>query len=409
MKKTNLILLTLTALILAVTIQSCKNDLVEKAEPDQSNTNLSTNQGITELTAQEAVVSILPETDKIEKQRKDNALATRSGCYSVTKLVDGRYQFSVTNSEIKYWIFYNRATRAQYIFSSPVSSPRLSLITITFGGTATQVYDVTPCTDRTYYASCNCYTYSSNCADVFTYNPDPAISGNYRIRNNNSGKYVAVTSGASDNGARIIQYDNIGQLDAEWDFIPEEDGTFRIRNVNSGRFLGILRGSLSNGVNSTQWQDDNQEDIYWRLIKLEPNNYKIQNAKSNLYLTVFNGSRENFATVGQWNDIGQSELKWRLELASPFETKELRSFSAFTDCGFIGIRIDIYEGHYPILPSEVPNNDISAIRSNNLKITLYDNTNFKGDCLVLPYGISMSCLPNNGFNNRTSSLIAARR
>ena len=91
-----------------------------------------------------------------------------------------------------------------------------------------------------------------------------------------------------------------------------------------------------------------------------------------------------------------------------FETKELRSFTVYQNCGYSGA-INVGEGHYATLPNYVANDAISGIISGSLKIALYENSNFKGDCVVLPYAANVSCLTSNNFNDRTSSMIATRR
>jgi hypothetical protein len=398
-------ILVLLAFILVFASQSCKKEANDNNIPQTEATKLSS-----EITVENATTFVLSANDKVEIRKESRtSLATRSVCYTVTRLADGRYQFQSPWGDIKYWLFYNRTTGVTTAVASTIISPSAgSSVAVTFAPTTTTTYSVSACFDREYYSSCNCYSYSVDCSDDYTYNVGPALSGNYRVRNSNSNRYLVVTNGYAYNGAKVIQYDNIGQSDAEWDFMPETNGTFRIRNMNSGRFLAIDGGSLSNGANALQWQDDNQRDVYWRLISLGSNEYKIQNVNSGLYLAVLGGYTNNFAQVGQWQDVGQRDIRWFLERTVQFQTLELRSFNAYRDCNY-NFSYNIAEGYYPRLPNNVPNDAISSIQSSNLRISLYEHDNFKGDCVVFRYGANINCLTTFGFNDVTSSIIAARR
>jgi Ricin-type beta-trefoil lectin domain-like len=411
MKKSNVILATLVILI-ALIGQSCKKETLDTVPPTTETTQGTADikKAITAITAKDATVTLLAADDKVVKpQKAANALGTRSGCYTVTKLVDGRYQFSIGDGNVPFWLFYDRTSGATYVISSTIMSPTVgSSVAVYFGATSTTTYDVMPCNDRTYYPSCNCYSYNIVCSDPFTFNPGPAIQGNHRVINLNSYKCLAIGGGNKSNGAKAVQYDNVGQSDIEWDFMPEADGTFRIRNMNSGRFLAIGGGSISYGGEATQWQDNGQSDVYWRLIHLGGSNYKIQNVHSGLYLAVGAGVLTNGGPIVQWGDAGQRDITWRIELTVAFETKELRFFTLYQNCGYSGA-INVGEGYYKTLPSNVANDAVSGVISGSLKIALYENPNFKGDCVVLPYAANVSCLTSYSFNDMTSSMIATRR
>jgi hypothetical protein len=88
---------------------------------------------------------------------------------------------------------------------------------------------------------------------------------------------------------------------------------------------------------------------------------------------------------------------------------ELRAFQVFNDCNFGGTPIPMTEGYHRSLPAGVPNDAISGVRATNLRITLYEHNDFRGNCVVLPFGVPVPCLVTQGFNDVASSMITTRQ
>jgi hypothetical protein len=173
MKKVNQFLVAL-ALFLVFVTQSCKKEGVVEKGMESSLPQTETAKIAAEITAEDATVNVLSTNDKVEKRKEARtALDTRSSCYTVTRLADGRYQFHSVWGDIKYWLFYNRTTGVSTAVASTIVSPTAgSSVAVTFGATTTTTYNVSACYDRVYYPSCNCYTYSVDCNNDYTYNPN---------------------------------------------------------------------------------------------------------------------------------------------------------------------------------------------------------------------------------------------
>jgi hypothetical protein len=71
----------------------------------------------------------------------------------------------------------------------------------------------------------------------------------YRLRNNNSGKCLAIGDSDTSNGAKAIQFTCGDGPEQEW----KHDSQSRLRNMNSGRCLAIPGGSSAGGVQAIQW------------------------------------------------------------------------------------------------------------------------------------------------------------
>jgi hypothetical protein len=92
----------------------------------------------------------------------------------------------------------------------------------------------------------------------------------FRLRNANSGKYLAVSGGSRRAGSSVIQWRNQGQRDIEWILTPETRRTgnrggrcVTIRNRHSNLFLAVSGGAPRNGADVIQWQDVGQLDVVW--------------------------------------------------------------------------------------------------------------------------------------------------
>ncbi len=240
-----------------------------------------------------------------------------------------------------------------------------------------------------------------------TTNANVNISGVNLVQSVSSAKFMGIAGGQTQDGALAIQWDNTNQVDIRWDFIPEGGNIYRIRNLNSGRFLAIGGGARTSGERALQWIDSGQADLYWELINLGNGTYKIRNRNSGLVLGVAGNSLQNAANIVQLPDGAQNNLRWRITPIVPIQTLELRGFQVFAHCNYGG-PVGMTEGYHRTLPAGVPNDGISGLQSGNLRITLYEHANFKGNCVVLPFGAQVPCLTAQNFNDAASSLITTR-
>lgn len=102
-----------------------------------------------------------------------------------------------------------------------------------------------------------------------------------------------------------------------WKFEGVSGGYYKIKNDATGKYLAVWGGSRDNGVGTVLWADNGQSDIFWTLIASgSPGTgytFKIKNRKSNLFLAVSGGSTANGAEIIQYRDEGQADINWKLE------------------------------------------------------------------------------------------------
>jgi hypothetical protein len=89
--------------------------------------------------------------------------------------------------------------------------------------------------------------------------------GEYFIKVNQTGKYMAVAGGASNNGAQVIQWDN--EYKAHFKFIVKSLGSdiYSLKAVHSGRYLSTDGKNPVRGAFLLQWDWVNQENQKWLI------------------------------------------------------------------------------------------------------------------------------------------------
>jgi hypothetical protein len=78
----------------------------------------------------------------------------------------------------------------------------------------------------------------------------------YGIVNANSGKYLDVSGDSTADGAPIVQWQDNGRADQQWQLVPNGDGAYAIVNRNSGKLLNIPGPTTAAGTQLIQYHDD---------------------------------------------------------------------------------------------------------------------------------------------------------
>ncbi|MFI1016002.1 RICIN domain-containing protein [Streptomyces sp. NPDC020965] len=122
----------------------------------------------------------------------------------------------------------------------------------------------------------------------------------YKIRNQNSGKCLAIGSSSHANGARAIQWDCLNSNAQVWVW-----GSEHLVNFNSGKYLAIGAGSIANGANAIQWERTGTAAQRWRK-----DGAHIINQNSRKFLAIGAGSDANGANAIQWDYTGTATQRW---------------------------------------------------------------------------------------------------
>ncbi|MCG2615966.1 RICIN domain-containing protein [Terrimonas sp. NA20] len=90
--------------------------------------------------------------------------------------------------------------------------------------------------------------------------------GEYYIKINDTGKFLAITGADKKNGARLIQWDN--EYKTHFSFILTHLGNdiYTIKAKHSGKYLST-EGTPAAGVRIIQWDWLNQMNQRWHIVK----------------------------------------------------------------------------------------------------------------------------------------------
>lgn len=130
---------------------------------------------------------------------------------------------------------------------------------------------------------------------------------------------MVVKDASMQTGAEIVQYGPGGADNEFWilEYSIIDTKYFRLKNKNSGKYLAVFQNSKEDNYKLIQ-ANSGEESVYWAFENPFPNEYsyietgfyRIKNKKSNLYLTVLNKSLSIGANLVQHsrtdpeNDIG---------------------------------------------------------------------------------------------------------
>lgn len=184
-----------------------------------------------------------------------------------------------------------------------------------------------------------------------------------KIKNLHSNKLMVVKDASMQTGAEIVQYGPGGADNEFWilEYSIIDTKYFRLKNKNSGKYLAVFQNSKEDNYKLIQ-ANSGEESVYWAFENPFPNEYsyietgfyRIKNKKSNLYLTVLNKSLSIGANLVQHsrtdpeNDIGFDT--WILNPSGSnqtgyFVTNAISSYS-MTNEGNDSEGRDLVQGHY---------------------------------------------------------------
>jgi Astacin (Peptidase family M12A)/Ricin-type beta-trefoil lectin domain-like len=128
--------------------------------------------------------------------------------------------------------------------------------------------------------------------------------GMYKIKVNQTGKYLAIEGISKDNGARLVQWDYVDQANHKFYVKKIADGIYVISAVHSGRYINAAGQGTADGTPVIQWDYAAQDNVRWKLFYVTANQgaasgWVIQNKNSgtNLCLPSFGGANNGEALV----------------------------------------------------------------------------------------------------------------
>jgi beta-glucanase (GH16 family) len=231
------------------------------------------------------------------------------------------------------------------------------------------------------------------------------LAGTYFLQNRNSGLNLDVTggTGATQDGARMQQWNVTGTSNQQFRFEHLGDGAYRVVAVHSGKVLDIDGIKKENGAFAQQWGYAGSFNQQWIVVATDvAGTYKLIAKHSGRILEVAGASTAPEARVQQWDDNGQTCGQWKF--VTPI-SPSTGLITAYADCNYTGFSGGLEIGDYNLarLKSLGINDDaISSFRvTQGYQAILYQDDNFSGGSTVI--STDNTCL-NTTWNNKVTSL-----
>lgn len=157
--------------------------------------------------------------------------------------------------------------------------------------------------------------FSSDCKDWTLVRTAPT-SNYFYLKNQYSGKYMAVYGASKTAGYYIVQNSSSADPSALWSFsplhieTPIETGYYLLININSGKDLSVLNNSAESGAYIVQHSFDNSDSHVWHVVKQPEGTYTIRNISSNKYLSVERRSFTENEYINQQPKVEGASQKW---------------------------------------------------------------------------------------------------
>ncbi len=144
--------------------------------------------------------------------------------------------------------------------------------------------------------------------------------GSYYIVAKHSDLVLDVYNSSSEDGANVIQYENVETDNQIWRIYTYDDDYNYLLSKESGLALDVYDNSLENGGNINQWTYSGGDNQLWLFDESDEAGYfHIQSKNSGLVVDVDDASTENEANVQQWEENGDDNQLFKLEWACPID------------------------------------------------------------------------------------------
>lgn len=90
----------------------------------------------------------------------------------------------------------------------------------------------------------------------------------YRLQNAQTNKFLGVFNASMESYGLICQKPDANQQDQWWK-LESTSTAFKLKNKNSGLYIAVEGGSRTNGSPLIQWGDEGQQDILWQFETLD--------------------------------------------------------------------------------------------------------------------------------------------
>ena len=214
-------------------------------------------------------------------------------------------------------------------------------------------------------------------------NGKSGLSGNFKIKNRNSGKFLDLDNNKTDNNTAIVQFDDEG-VDASqtWTFteVMKGKGVYSICSYgNKNRGMDVVDFSKDNGAQVQLYDYLGNTHQQFILYDCGEGYYQLVARNSGKVVEIPQSSKGNGEWIKIYDNNGTHTQQWAV-VENRYD--EASAVTLYTDKGYKGKAVTLSEGEYNLSRMGLYNlkdNDMSSLKvTPGFKVTIYEDDNFKG-------------------------------
>ena len=214
-------------------------------------------------------------------------------------------------------------------------------------------------------------------------NGKSGLSGNFKIMNRNSGKYLDLDNNKTDNNTAIVQFDDEG-VDASqtWTFteVMKGKGVYSICSYgNKNRGMDVVDFSKDNGAQVQLYDYLGNNHQQFILYDCGEGYYQLVARNSGKVVEIPQSSKGNGEWIKIYDNNGTHTQQWAV-VENRYD--EASAVTLYTDADYKGKAVTLSEGQYNLSRMGLYNlkdNDMSSLKvTPGFKVTIYEDDNFNG-------------------------------
>lgn len=214
-------------------------------------------------------------------------------------------------------------------------------------------------------------------------NGKSGLSGNFKIMNRNSGKYLDLDNNKTDNNTAIVQFDDEG-VDASqtWTFteVMNGKGVYSICSYgNKNRGMDVADFSKENGAQVQLYDYLGNNHQQFILYDCGEGYYQLVARNSGKVVEIPQSSKGNGEWIKIYDNNGSHTQQWAV-VENRYD--EASAVTLYTDASYKGKAVTLSEGQYNLSRMGLYNlkdNDMSSLKvTPGFKVTIYEDDNFNG-------------------------------
>ncbi|MDY6439187.1 MAG: RICIN domain-containing protein [Prevotella sp.] len=213
-------------------------------------------------------------------------------------------------------------------------------------------------------------------------NGKSGLSGIWKIKNRNSGKFLDLTDNRLDNNTAVVQWDDEGLEDfQQWELKEVSTGVYAILAAKKNtRGLDVVDGSKDNGTQVQLYDYLGSQHQQFILYEKEEGYYMFVARHCGKVVEMPKSSTNSGEWIKIWDNNGTHTQQWQLLRNTP-EGTGVAIF--YKDANYGGSSASLSEGDYNTYQMNlfgIADNDITSMKIlPGFKVTVYKDDNFSGE------------------------------